>query len=155
MKGTLVELTAILILLSGFSTLQTNTFVSSEDEAQCFPEVEKRREVIRPVWEAQREEILIWSQSEREAIRESVLPSRARRSSRSFVIDHITHLLLLNIVDLDLSRGLQRRRTNEERGRRSAGRNDLYLVSSRRGKEERTRTSPAASKSPSGLKFNA
>lgn len=65
------RLTAILMLLSGFSTLQTKTLVSKEEEAQCFPDGEKRREVIRPVWEAQREEILICGDERRENESES------------------------------------------------------------------------------------
>lgn len=53
------RLTAILMDLNGFSTLHTKTFVSREEEAQCNPEGAHRRDVIRPVWDDQREEILM------------------------------------------------------------------------------------------------
>jgi hypothetical protein len=46
---------------NGLATDQTKTFESSEEEAQRAESGENLREVIRPVWEDQRLEILIYS----------------------------------------------------------------------------------------------
>lgn len=77
----------------------------------------------------------------------------------------MAHLLLLNVVDLDLSGGLrkmERRKRREEGQRGETGGKDKRVSSRserrqivRREREREIHTSPAASKSPAGLKFNA